>query len=123
MGADQPAQSMLVPDPAFERFPHSALDGSIIDRFKAVAARYPDRPAVWDRDLAVTYTDLAALVHRVSSHIAQTLGDREGPVAILMPDEARPAQPARAPGVGRAVQRLTKIRITMMIASTMRPQT
>ena len=87
----------------FEPLPKGALDGSIIDRFDAIAARYPDRLAVRDQTHALTYRALSALVTRIAAELARVIGDRPGPVAILLRNEAR--YPAAMLGVlasGRA---------------------
>jgi len=80
---------MLVASTAFEAFPRSALRGSISDRFEDIAARYADRVALSDLERTLTYAELAELVGKVAANLARELIDRDGPVAILMPHDAR----------------------------------
>jgi amino acid adenylation domain-containing protein len=72
----------------FEPFPAAALDGSVLDRFDAVAARNPERLAVGDTERSLTYGELAALAAQAGAALAAML-DRPGPVAILLKNEAR----------------------------------
>jgi amino acid adenylation domain-containing protein len=90
-------------DCSFEPFSEAALDGSIIDRFDATAARYADRLAVSDENRSLNYSELSSLRDRIAAAIACATGDRPGPVAILLRNEAR--YPAAMLGVlasGRA---------------------
>ncbi len=75
-------------DRAFEPFPYSALDESIIDRFDTVARHFSARVAVSDCARDLTYEDLAALVDRIAATTALAVADRPGPVAILLPRDA-----------------------------------
>jgi hypothetical protein len=52
-------------DHPIEPFTDAVLEGSIIDRFDIIALRYPDRVAIEDARLSLTYADLAALVGRL----------------------------------------------------------
>jgi len=81
--------TMLVPDSSFETFPQSALQGSIIDRFDEIAARSANRIAVCDLERALTYSELAEIVRNAAANLAGELRNREGPIAILMPHDAR----------------------------------
>ena len=76
-------------DRPFESFPYSALDGSIIDRFDAIARRFPEKLAIQDLTRGVTYAELAALVDRIAAVTSSATGQRPGPVAILLKSEAR----------------------------------
>jgi len=90
-------------DCQFEPFPEAALDGSVIDRFDAIAARYAERLAVGDESRSLNYSELSSLVDRIAAGVADVTGDRPGPVAILLQNEAR--YPAAMLGVlasGRA---------------------
>src|SRR5580704_6828650 len=69
----------------FEPFPYSALEGSIIDRFEAIAKRFATRVALSDRVSQLTYGGLADLVSRIAADIAVAVADRPGPVAIVLP--------------------------------------
>jgi non-ribosomal peptide synthetase component F len=87
----------------FEPFPEATLDGSIIDRFDAIAARYSERLAVGDESRSLSYSEFSCLVDRIAAAVACATGDRSGPVAILLRNEAR--YPAAMLGVlasGRA---------------------
>jgi amino acid adenylation domain-containing protein len=72
-------------DRPFEPFPYSALEGSIIDRFEAIAKRFTTRVALSDRVSQLTYGGLADLVSRIAADIAVAVADRPGPVAIVLP--------------------------------------
>src|SRR5262249_48950415 len=76
-------------DRPFEPFPRSALEGSIIERFNAVAARFSYRLAVSDGSSRLTYGELAALVNRIAKMTNQAVRDRPGPVATLLPRDCR----------------------------------
>jgi len=80
---------MLTPPSSFEPFPHAALQGSIVDRFREIAARHADRVALRGRERKLTYAELAALVGKVAGNLARELAGRAGPVAILMPHDSR----------------------------------
>ena len=90
-------------DRPFEPFPYSVLDGSVIDRFDAVACRFSQRLAIEDLSRRLTYSELAALVDRIAAVIHAAIGDRAGPVAILLKSEARfPAAMLGALAAGRS---------------------
>jgi amino acid adenylation domain-containing protein len=72
-------------DRPFEPFPHSALDGSIVERFEATARRFSARLAVSDCVRQLTYAELAILVDRIATATVAAAADRPGPVAILLP--------------------------------------
>jgi amino acid adenylation domain-containing protein len=72
----------------FEPIPPEALEGSLNDRVLAIAARYPDRLAVQDMTRSLTFRELAALADGVGRQVAG-LADPDGPVAILLPSDAR----------------------------------
>ena len=71
-------------DRPFESFPGSALERSIVDRFDAIARRFAPRLAVADCIRQLTYAELAALAGRVAAAITSVVGDRPGPIAILL---------------------------------------
>ncbi len=71
----------------FEPFPQSALEGSVSDRFDAIAARLADKLAVQDPDRRLSYGQLAAMAGEIAA--AVTAAGRPGPVAILLANEAR----------------------------------
>jgi amino acid adenylation domain-containing protein len=87
-------------DQPFEPIPLSALEGSVPDRFDAVARRFADRPAIEDLDRRLTYEELAALVRRIAAGIERSAGGREGPVAVLLRNDA--SFPAALLGVLKA---------------------
>jgi amino acid adenylation domain-containing protein len=71
-------------DRRFEPFPCSALESSIVERFNTIARRFPDRLAVSDCARRLTYADLATVVDRIAAAVISAVGDRPGPVAILL---------------------------------------
>lgn len=73
----------------FEPFPESALQGSIGDRFQAIARRHSDRLAVSDPVCSLTYSELATLSDRIAAATVAATSGRLGPVAILLRNEAR----------------------------------
>ncbi len=75
-------------DPPFEVFRESDLERSVSERFSAIAERYSARLAVADLDRSLTYGELASLVEGIASSLAG-VGDRPGPVAILLPTDLR----------------------------------
>jgi amino acid adenylation domain-containing protein len=76
-------------DRPFELFPYSVLEGSVIDRFYAMARRFSDRLAIQDLICCLTYGELAALVDRIAAVTTAATGQSAGPVAILLKSEAR----------------------------------
>ena len=72
----------------FEPFPAAAMDGSVADRFDAIARRCPGELAASDRERSLTYGELRAMAASISGMIAAA-GARPGPVAILLANEAR----------------------------------
>jgi amino acid adenylation domain-containing protein len=72
----------------FEPFPAAAMDGSVADRFDAVARRYPGELAASDRERSLTYSELRAMAASISGTIA-AVAEQPGPVAILLANEAR----------------------------------
>jgi amino acid adenylation domain-containing protein len=90
-------------DRLFEPFPRSALDGSVVDRFDAIAARWPDRLAIQDLNSCLSYTELAAIVARIAVATNGAILGRTGPVAILLRSEAHfPAAMLGVLAAGRA---------------------
>jgi non-ribosomal peptide synthetase component F len=75
-------------DRPFEAFPESALDGSIIDRFEAVARRFPERLAVQDLARRLSYAELATQADRIAAATTAAVADRPGTVAILLRSDA-----------------------------------
>ena len=72
------------PRPAdFEPFPAAAVDATIGDRFRAVAAARGDHPALRSPSGSWTFTDLDAAANRVANAVLGRLGDDEEPVALL----------------------------------------
>ena len=63
---------------------------TIVDGFFDAARRHAGRPAVQDSARSLTYGELAARVTAIASALAGTL-EREGPVAVLAPHDARSA--------------------------------
>jgi acyl-CoA synthetase (AMP-forming)/AMP-acid ligase II len=69
---------------SFEPFPSSALEGSIIDRFDAIAQRFSERVALSDCTHRLTYGELAGLVYRIAAAVSDSAADRSAPVAIVL---------------------------------------
>jgi len=76
------------PSTEMTALPGSAVHGSIIERFYAIARLYPDRLAVRDQARTLTYAQLATESRRIAAAVATTLVDA-GPVAVLLGHEAR----------------------------------
>jgi amino acid adenylation domain-containing protein len=76
-------------DRTFEPFPYSALEGSILDRFDAVVRRHADRLAVQDAEVGLTYAEVAEQAARIAARVGKAVEGRPGPVAILLPNDAR----------------------------------
>ena len=71
----------------FEPFPDSALDGSIVDRFDAIARRFPSRLAISDAADSLTYSQVSSLVERIAVAVDAMANGRPGPVAIFRPND------------------------------------
>jgi non-ribosomal peptide synthetase component F len=69
---------------AFVEFPRTEIEQSIGRRFEQVAAKYPDRLAIWDPDHALTFSELNEWANRVAHRILDLRGDAPAPVALLM---------------------------------------
>jgi amino acid adenylation domain-containing protein len=83
-------------------FPEAAIEGSILNRFEFVAARYADRPAVGDDARLLTYRELTRLTGAIAVAITAAT-TRPGQVAIALRNEARyAAAMLGALSVGRA---------------------
>jgi amino acid adenylation domain-containing protein len=90
-------------DRPFEPFPESALEGSITARFDEIVRRFPKRLAIQDAVQEVTYEELAARVGRIAAAVAERTAGRNGPVAILLPNDARlPTSMVAVIAAGRA---------------------
>ncbi len=86
----------------FEPFPASALEGSICERFAAIANRFPCRLAIRDSAHSLTYAELAASADRVACALSAAHAT-SGPIAILLRNDARfPAAILGALAAGRA---------------------
>lgn len=71
------------------QFPPSALNHSVTDRFENIVRLFPDRRAICDRIRSLTYAEVFRLVEYIAQATTAMLADRPGPVAILLPHEAR----------------------------------
>ena len=76
-------------DRPFEAFPESAVHTSIVDRFEAIAQRFPDRLAIQGQLNSVTYRELGALVARIGAATALVTSSRAGPIGIFLGRDAR----------------------------------
>ena len=70
-------------DLAFEPFPETAEEGSVGDRFDEIARRYPDRLAIRDGNISLSFAELSALVGRIAAAAGVT--PSPGVVAVLLP--------------------------------------
>ncbi|NBC46589.1 MAG: amino acid adenylation domain-containing protein [Gammaproteobacteria bacterium] len=71
-------------DHPFTPFPDSALDGSILDRFRAIADCYASQIAIDDGQRRLTYRALAQWVDRLAGALIQQLPADADPVAIYL---------------------------------------
>ena len=69
----------------FDELPPEWVDVPIVETFRAVALRNPDRPAVQDGDNTLSYRDVLAAVGRLAAAIA-AVPRRSGAVGILLPN-------------------------------------
>jgi amino acid adenylation domain-containing protein len=76
-------------DRPFEAFPESALHGSIVDRFEAIAERFADRLAIQDQTSSLTYRELGTLVAKISAATASAIDGCTGPIGIFLGRDAR----------------------------------
>ena len=77
--------------------------GSVVDRFDAIARRFPSRPAVQDTHKTVTYRELQSIARRITAALAAAPMVGNGPVAILLPsDVTLPAAMLGVLAAGRA---------------------
>ena len=89
-------------DRPFDNFPAAALEGSLIDRFLQVAQRHSDRLAVQDARLSLTFAEVADRAERIASALQEAVDGRPGPIATLLPNDARlPSALLGALGAGR----------------------
>jgi amino acid adenylation domain-containing protein len=65
-------------------FDRSEIEQSIGSRFKKVASRFPERPAVREPGRVTTYAELAAAADRVARALADRLRGASGPVVLLL---------------------------------------
>jgi amino acid adenylation domain-containing protein len=88
----------------FARFLPFARDASVVDHFEEVAGRFANRLAVADGVRTLTYGALACLAGGVEAATVAATARRDGPVAILLGNEARyPGALLGALASGRAV--------------------
>lgn len=73
----------------FEPFPETALGGSIVDRFRDIVRRFPERLAVRDQSTSLSYSELAKLAGRIGAAAASVAEGRPGPIAIILPNDVR----------------------------------
>ena len=76
-------------DRPFEAFPELALHGSIVDRFEAIAERFPDRLAIQDQTSSLTYRELGVIVARIAAATASLIDFRTGPIGIFLSRDGR----------------------------------
>lgn len=71
------------PSRAFVPFSRQDLEGSIPARFEKIARRFPDRLAIKDGDLSLTYDQLNRAANRIAHAIRAERGDLSEPIALL----------------------------------------
>ena len=76
-------------DHPFMPFPVSALDGSVLDRFRSVAQHHVHRLAIHDGQRKITYGELQEAVDRLSGTLAAVLPEGDAPVAIFLDHTAQ----------------------------------
>lgn len=79
---DGPSNHSFIP------FPVSALEQSVLDRFRAIANRHAQRLAIDDGRQRLTYGEVCARVERIAATLAARLPPGDDPVAILLDQEA-----------------------------------
>jgi len=90
-------------DRLFEPFADAAFEGTVIERFRIIARRFASRIAIADAAISLTYAELAMLVDRIARAVIAATEGREGPVALLLPGDARlPAAMLGVLAAGRA---------------------
>jgi nonribosomal peptide synthetase DhbF len=90
-------------DRLFELFADAALGGSVIERFRIIARRFASRVAIADTAISLTYAELAMFVDRIAATVTAATEGRKGPVALLLPGDARlPAAMLGVLAAGRA---------------------
>jgi amino acid adenylation domain-containing protein len=73
----------------FENFPAGALLATLPERFAVIVARYPERLAIADGDVRLTYAALAVLAGGISASLPPRGWSRGMPIGILLEQEAR----------------------------------
>lgn len=76
-------------DRPFEPFPATALDRSVVHRFVEIAERFSERPAIVEPARSLSYAELRRLAAAISAAVCTIAEGRKGPIAILLPAEAR----------------------------------
>ena len=64
-------------------FDRAEIEGSIGARFRKVAQRFPDRPAVREAGRVTTYAELAASARRIARGLTERIAGKPGPVALM----------------------------------------
>ncbi len=77
------------PTNAFTRFEMHEIEQSIPSRFEHMVKRYPDRPAVKDKDHELTYKELDQAANRVARAILDQGTTGEEPVALVFDQGTR----------------------------------
>jgi amino acid adenylation domain-containing protein len=88
----------------FDPIPPEAVERPLMDLFRETAHRFADRLAVQDQILRLTYGELAREVEALGAATSAAAGARPGPVATLLPSDARaPTALLAAFAAGRGV--------------------
>lgn len=64
-------------------FDRAEIEGSIGARFRRIAQRFPDRPAVREAERVTTYGELAASARRIARGLTERIAGKPGPVALM----------------------------------------
>ncbi len=71
------------PSGEWEAFPPAGVSSSLVTRFEAMAARYPERPAIKMADLCLTYAVLNQQANQVAHAVLAQMTDHNSPVLLL----------------------------------------
>jgi acyl-CoA synthetase (AMP-forming)/AMP-acid ligase II len=72
------------------QFAEHELEGTVLDRFRRVVERFPNKTAIYTESRSFTYEMLAEAANRVADAISEAYDEADVPVAILMEHGALP---------------------------------
>ncbi len=79
------ARIRVRPTNAFEAFPRSALEGTLVDRFEERVRRHPRRAAIIDAGRLLSFAELDREANRVANALLRVSGPVQGPVGLCFP--------------------------------------